>query len=503
MMRSWSRLGGRAVVVGGGPVGAAAGVVLRRHGFDVHIFERFPDLRVQQLNARRSINLVLARRGLRLAESLGLRESLLETAVPVYGRMMHTLNGGEHYQPYGHEHECNYAIGRGILNSFWLQEAEKAGVKLHFERLLENFSLDDGVVTFTSSEVPAASGVDKRNDVIVKKDSSGHLETIDGVDLLIGCDGAGSKVRTLLGPESLGMKADFVNWGYKEINFPVSASSGLSRDALHIWPRGKHMLMALANPDGSFTGTIYVDSSDTRPDGSLPVLSEGPTFQNTNDESGANAFFAENYPDVLERLGEGGLRDYRENSAGLLGNVRLDQYYCLGKKAPVLLAGDAAHAVVPFFGQGVQCGFEDVFVLSELLDKHGTSGTLDVIAAEYSRSRVRSCHALREMAMDNMHEMGDRVGQERFRLKKEVEARIETQLSHKYRSRYAQVCYSYNDYADVLEVGSAQDMFLEKLIEGVSVADAVDMRKAESWIDDLITPEFERRGMTLDFGSPP
>jgi len=488
-------------VVGGGPVGAAASVVLRRHGFDVHIFERFPDLRLQQLNARRSINLVLARRGLRLAESLGLRDSLLETAVPVYGRMVHTLDGNKSYQAYGREHECNYAIGRGTLNSFWLEEASKAGVKLHFERMLENFSLEDGVATFASSAVPAASGVDKRNDVIVQQDKSGNLETIDGIDLLIGCDGAGSKMRTLLGPESLGMEADFVNWGYKEINFPLSASSGLSTESLHIWPRAKHMLMALANPDGSFTGTIYVDSESVRPDGSLPVLSEGPTFENSTDESKARSFFAEHYPDVLDRLGEGGLKDYRENTAGLLGNVRLDHYHCLGKRTHAIMAGDACHAVVPFFGQGVQSGFEDVCVLDELLDKNGDGGSLAEVATEYSRLRVRSCHALREMALDNMHEMGDRVGQESFRLKKEVEARLEAQMPHKYRSRYAQVCYSYNDYADVLEVGAVQDTFLNKMIEGVSAADAVDMSKAESYIDEFITPELERRGMTLDFGS--
>lgn len=470
-------------------------MVLRRRGFEVDIYERFPDLRLTQWNARRSINLVLARRGLQLAESLGLREALLEEVVPVYGRMIHTLDGDKSYQPYGHEKECNYAINRGLLNAFWLNQAEKEGARLHFSTMLQNFNLDDGSASFVGTE-GAAAGVDRRLDVVVNQDESQQQRTVSDLDLLIGCDGAGSKTRQLLEAEApMGLQSDFVNWGYKEITFPVAKSDGLSVDALHIWPRGKHFLMALANPDGSFTGTMYVDSELPFPDGSVPTLSGGPTFQSTGSESGAQEFFEQQYPDVLARLGEEGVREYRENPAGVLGSVRLDTYHRTGKKMPVILAGDSCHAVVPFFGQGVQSGFEDAFVLGNCLDEQES---LTDAAASYSTSRVRSCHALREMALDNMLEMGDRVGQEKFRFLKQVESKIETDLAHKYRSRYAMVCYSYNDYADVLEVGKVQHSVLEELSEGLSAPEQLNLGKAEALIDARITPEIQRRGMSLD-----
>merc|ERR1712050_438959 len=214
----------------------------------------------------------------------------------------------------------------------------------------------------------------------------------------------------------------------------------------------------------------------------------------------ARKFFQESYPDILERLGDEGIKEYTQNPAGLLGCVRLDKYHRIGKQMPVVLAGDSCHAVVPFFGQGVQCGFEDVFVLGQQLGKYKHEGNLDNALKEYSRLRVRSCHALREMALDNMAEMGDRVGQERFRLLKQVESKIERAIPHKYRSRYALVSYSYNDYADVNEVGEVQRAFLEEIAKDITSPDEVDMRKAETLIAEMIAPEFQRRGMSLDLG---
>jgi len=500
MIRSYGRLG-HAVVIGAGPIGAATAVVLRKHGHDVDIYERYGDLRENQLNARRSINLVCSRRGLRLAESLGMRESLLTQSVAVHGRMMHDLDGTDHYQPYGHGHECNYALGRGYLNSFWVDAAEKAGARLHFSKMLESFDIDQGTATFASTAGPA-KGVDSRLDVIIDKDEAAQKEQVSGIDLLVACDGAGSKCREMLMAKTpLGYEANFIPWGYKEISFPTG--TGLEPNSLHIWPRGNHFLMGLANPDGSFTGTIYVDSEAKFPDGTMPELSGGPTFQNTTDSPEASRkFWKEQYPDVHDLLGESVVTEYVQNTAGLLGTVRLDKYHVTGKRTTAVLAGDSCHAIVPFFGQGVQCGFEDAFVFGEILS--GPDGvSFDRAAAEYSRQRVRSCHALREMALDNMVEMGDRVGQKDFRLLKQLETRIETELSSKYRSRYALVCFSYNDYADVYEMGKLQHSLLEELAEGIDTAEELDMKKAEALIDSKLTPEFARRGMTLDVGNPP
>lgn len=207
-------------------MGASAAVVLRRRGFEVDIYERFADLRQNALNARRSINLVVARRGLRLAESLGLREGLLEQAVAVHGRAIHTLDGEEHYQAYGHGHECNYAVGRGMLNSFWLDEAEKLGARLHFSKMLQGFDLDKGTATIQRT-ADATGAVDKRLDYIVEKDEAAQLEQVEGIDLLLACDGGGSKSRDLLlQGKPMGYQAKFCELGLQRSDVPTCGKQG-------------------------------------------------------------------------------------------------------------------------------------------------------------------------------------------------------------------------------------------------------------------------------------
>lgn len=497
---------GRAVIIGGGPVGGAMAVICRKHNFEVDIYEKYSDLRLQPLNARRSINLVLGRRGTRLAESLGLRDELLSNTVPVLGRMIHDIDGSQHYQPYGLEGECNYSIDRGQLNAFWLNAAANAGARLHFDHMLNDFDLSKGTATFVHTSSPKDMSADRNLNLNVLQESDRAPVDVRDIDLLFGCDGAGSLVRRKLVERysTLSETIDFIGWGYKEVQFPAARDSEYAMDsrALHIWPRKDHFLMALANPNGSFTGTMYVDDEMPRPNGSTPMLSGAATFQSTASDAASREFWETYYPDALQLVGEDGLRQYRDNPSGVLGTVRTKHYFAQDSRSHALLAGDAAHAIVPFFGQGVQSGLEDAFDFGEVLNAAGNGHDLGHVVQEYSNQRVRNNEALREMALENAVEMGDKVGQTRFRLRKALEERIELELPHKYRSRYALVCYSHNPYSAVYEFGKVQSNVLETLIDkmlSTNVTDVahVDMKHVEDAIDHEIAPAMQRMGISL------
>mmetsp|Transcript_51090 Transcript_51090/g.121385 ORF Transcript_51090/g.121385 Transcript_51090/m.121385 type:complete len:523 (+) Transcript_51090:99-1667(+) len=504
----------KAVVVGGGPVGAAMAVVCRNAGMEVDVFEKYSDLRLRPLNARRSINLTLGRRGVRLADSLGRRDQLLGNTVPVRGRMIHDLDGSQHFQPYGVKEECNFSIDRGELNAFWLSLAAEAGARLHFDHMLEDFDLEQGHATFIQTQSPEGMSVDRNLNLDVSVLQDGRSTQVTGIDLFLACDGAGSFVRRALVDRyaDISQTSDFIGWGYKEVTFPALPGGKPVFDndeALHIWPRGDHFLMALPNPGGSFTGTIYMDDTAPRPDGVTPKLSGGASFQSTSTVEGARALWEECYPDALACVGEAGLRQHRENPVGLLGTVRTSKYFVTGARTNALLAGDSAHAIVPFFGQGVQAGLEDAFELRELLG--GLSGlgsgssrhaVFSRLAEEFSRLRVRNNEALREMALENAVEMGDKVGQERFRLRKALEKRLEEEIPHKYRSRYALVSYSHNPYADVFELGKVQSIFLEELVdhmlqEKTSDVAQLDRNFLEAEVDRVITPTAQSLGVRM------
>jgi kynurenine 3-monooxygenase len=311
--------------------------------------------------------------------------------------------------------------------------------------------------------------------------------------------------KTLVRQGDLTEEREFVRWGYKEIRFPPGTADprgcgnvSLKPHALHIWPRHDHFLMALANRDGSFTGTMYAEDESPLPDGTMRALSSAETFQSTSSAKAARAFWEYYYGSALTLLGEDGVQQYRDNPSGLLGNVRVNRYHVVGERSVCVLVGDAAHAVVPFFGQGVQCGFEDAYVLGETF-RNETN--LDAAAREYSTQRVKNCYALREMAMENMAEMGARVAEEKFQRRKELEQRIEAALPTKYRSRYALVCYTYNDYAAVLEAGKAQAAFLDDLLASGMTATEFDVGVVENKIDTELTPRFSELGVSLDCGT--
>jgi kynurenine 3-monooxygenase len=422
-------------VSGGGLVGSLVALILARRGYRVTLLERWLDFRADKSAAPKSINLVLTSRGLRAIEQMGggLKDEMLELAVPVTGRIMHQTNGTEVFQPYGKDDsEHNHSISRLGLNQFLLDKAEQAGVKVHFEIEVKDYDLERNVLICDKGVPDKFSG------------RKGVCTTPERIEIpvqgrLIACDGQTSQIRRSLQQRGhLTSSAEFLPAGYMEMTFPKRESAGvLARHGLHIWPRGTHFIMALSNLDGSFTGTLYM-AKDGRE--SFATLKAGG-------DAAVRRFFEANYGDAIPLMGGLGkiCEEFTANPVGRLGTVRTDKWHVGGK---VLIMGDASHGIVPFFGQGTNSGFEDCYILSTLLDEAGCCGlgatSAGVDAARLERQyaqifgvfelrRKLNADAIATMALDNYVEMMARVGDDTFLLKKAIENRIEKAMPLKYR----------------------------------------------------------------------
>ena len=446
-------------IVGGGLVGSLLALFLRRRDYPVTLFEARPDPRVGAAAGGRSINLIVTERGIHALRQLDLWSEVEAITVAVTGRMMHDHDGAQVFQPYGKDDsECNYSVSRDGLNNMLLSEAESAGAEVRFDHRLKAFDAAKGRLQFDSAEVVA--------------------------DRVIGADGVVSAVRMgLMGTSGAAEDIQMLGHGYKELEFPTAAAGGhaMQGDALHIWPRGDVMLMALPNPDGTFTGTLYL------PDG-------GPSsFGALGDESAVGAFFNREFADavpLLPRLTE----EFLANPTGELGTVRCAPWHLQDR---VALIGDAAHAVVPFFGQGMNCGFEDCTVLDELLDRHDDDWAAALPA--YDRERKPNADAIAAMAVDNFVEMRERVGDPSFLLRKQVEHRLEQAFPTEYRSRYSMVVYSRIPYAIAQQAGRIQAELLEDWCAGLDDAEKLDLAAARTSIRRRLTPFLEDHGVRLDY----
>ncbi len=395
-------------VVGAGLTGSLLACYLGRRGYRVDVYERRPDPRVTGAERGRSINLALSERGLDALRRIGLADQVLAGALPMRGRMVHPLDGGTDFQPYSIDGErAINSIGRGALNNALLDAAGRApGVTLHFDHPLTALDPETGTLGF-------ADGTEAKADIV------------------LGADGAGSAVRGLLleyAPDFT-ETVSFLDHGYKELTIPPrDGGYALDPGALHIWPRGTSMMIALPNPDGSFTGTLFW------PAASFPSLGSPAAIRR---------HFRSQYPDLLDLI-PNLADDYRHNPVGMLGTVRCGPWQLLGK---VALIGDAAHAIVPFYGQGANAAFEDVVELDRCLDATGDDWAAALPA--YEAGRRANAEAIAEMALANFVEMRDKVADPWFKLGRSVEHTLERLLPGRYVSRYELVSFSTTPYAEV------------------------------------------------------
>jgi kynurenine 3-monooxygenase len=457
------------VIIGAGLAGSLLAIYLARRGYAVDIFEARGDMRLEEVAAGRSINLALSDRGIAALREVGMDEYMLAEAVPMYGRMIHSISGETKLLPYsGRPGEYINSVSRAGLNIALMNEAQKyPGVNFVFNERCSDLDCRSGEVTFESGRSRRA-------------------------DTVIATDGAGSAVRQSMEAQLDGFEASsvFLEHGYKELHIPPGEGGGfqLEKNALHIWPRHQFMMIALPNADGSFTCTLFLARKSSPPsEGGVAaasadgmVLSEGnrpadtrgtdlsPSFDQLTDADSLLTFFRQEFPDAVPLMPTL-VEDFFDNPTGELGTLKCWPWSVGGK---ALLLGDSAHAVVPFYGQGMNCAFEDVRVLDSLIEKHGADW--QTVYAEYGELRKVNTDAIADMAEENFYEMRDRVAEPIFQRKREVETKLE-QTYTDYFSKYSMVTFREDlPYSVAKERGNKQDnllMWICARVEDISKLD--------------------------------
>ena len=436
----------KIAVVGGGLVGGLEAAYLAQNGFNVDVFERRDDIRNAELVAGKSINLALSDRGWKALRGIGLEDQIRSIAIPMRGRKIHTTDGNQKFQPYGIEDQSIWSVSRGGLNQHLLEKADSyKNCNLYFNHKCTGVDLETNTLDF------------EHNGEIIQKT----------YDRIIGTDGAFSAVRKQL------QKSDRYNYsqyylehGYKELIIPSAPDNihQIDPNALHIWPRGGFMLIALANLDGSFTVTLF-----------LPFEGEN-SFENLKSDSEVEKFFKKEFPDALEMMPDL-LADYNTNPTGSLVTVRS---YPWNYQDKILLMGDAAHAIVPFYGQGMNAGFEDCSVLDELMKKHKNNWS-DAMPA-YTESRKRNGDAIADLAFRNFIEMRDLTANPNFLLRKKTEAWFTKKHPEKWLPLYSQVTFSHIPYSDAVANAKKQDAIMDLVMEMPDIENIWESDEVELFI---------------------
>jgi kynurenine 3-monooxygenase len=436
-------------IVGAGLAGALLGVMLVRHGCGaLRLWDRRPDPRRNRTERGRSINLALAARGIQALERAGMLERVRPLLITMRGRMIHDRSGNASFQPYGQrEHEVIYSVSRAALNQVLIEEAARHyQVTIRFDQTCLGVDLAGNTLRF-------------RNEI------SGSQYSVD-LTPTIGTDGAGSAVRnSLLSAGRLTVREDWLDHNYKELTIPaVNGQPALDTHALHIWPRGGFMLIALPNTDHSFTATLFLARSGAR------------GFESLTDSQSILDFFLEEFPDVLPLM-PNLVAEFRANPDGQLGTVHTVPWRVGGQ---VLLLGDAAHAIVPFHGQGMNAAFEDCLCLDTLLDQFED---WDSLFTEFARIRRPNTAAIAQMALENYTEMRDTVLDPGFVRRKALALELERRFPDRFIPRYAMVMFHPEiAYAEALRRGTVQEEILLELDRGAKP----DLARADKLITERL-----------------
>jgi kynurenine 3-monooxygenase len=400
-------------IVGAGLAGCLLATLLGRRGVPVTVYERRPDPRLAGAERGRSINLAVSARGLAALERVGLRDQALGRALPMHGRLVHPRGGRPSFRPYSADGQrAINSISRAELNQTLLDTAEAtAGVTVRFEHRLIELDLDRGELQF---ETPNGT-------------------VVESARVMLASDGSYSAARrAVAGRSAFDVSQDYLEHGYKELTVPARGGDfALDPDALHIWPRGSAMMIALPNLDRSFTCTLFWPKDE---------------FAALRTDEEITAFFRQRYPDVVDLM-PALTDDFRHNPVGSLVTVRSWPWVHAGEAATLALVGDAAHAIVPFFGQGANCAFEDCIEIDRCLSE--TAGDWAAALAAYEQRRKANCDTIAELALDNFVEMRDRVNSPLFRAKTAAQHALERRLPGRYVSRYELVSFTTLPYAEI------------------------------------------------------
>lgn len=445
---------GTITLIGAGLTGPLLAILLVERGFRVKIYERRPDMRRVRLSAGRSINVALSARGIHALNRAGLWDVMSNLIVPMRGRMMHSQAGDLTFQPYGRdEAEVIYSVSRAELNIALMDAAEARGVSILFQQRCVGFDVTSGTVRIRNEKT--------RKEKMIRP------------GLVIGCDGSASGIRTeMLKLNRFNFSQQYLSYGYKELTIPAGPAGVhlLDKNALHIWPRGSYMLIALPNSDGTFACILF-----------LPFVGAN-SFAGFTTHSEVLEFFESNFPDAV-RLMPQLAKNYFANPTGAMVTIKCSPWHVEGKS---LLMGDAAHAIVPFFGQGLNCGFEDCTSLVDLLDRHGADWAR--VFAEFEADRKINADAIADMALENFVEMRDRVADPRFLFRKRVELALEARYPRHFVPKYAMVTFHRIPYSVALARGVVQDRMLSELCDPINRVEDLDWARAEQMIRSQLTP---------------
>jgi kynurenine 3-monooxygenase len=441
-------------LIGAGLNGPLLGLGLVKRGFKVEIYERRPDMRRVRMSAGRSINLAISTRGIHALSEAGLWSKMQSIIIPMKGRMMHSQAGDLTFQPYGkNESEVINSISRAELNIALMNAAESQGVKIHFQQRCLGTNLQTGEMRF-------------------RDETTGEERTVPS-GVTIGCDGSASAVRNaMLKLPRFNFSQQYLDYGYKELTIPSAAGGKhvLEMNALHIWPRGNYMLIALPNIDGTFACILFLpfDGADS--------------FEQLTTRSAVHEFFQARFPDAVPLMPD--LEDnFFANPTGAMVTIKCSPWQVEGQ---ALLLGDAAHAIVPFFGQGINCGFEDCTVFLDLVDRHGAAWKR--VFSEFEQSRKVNTDAIADLAVENFVEMRDRVADPRFLLRKKIELALEAKYPQRFVPKYAMVTFHRVPYSTALKRGQVQDAMLSELCGNIQRVEDLDWNRADSLINSALTP---------------
>ena len=441
-------------LIGAGLNGPLLALGLVKRGFRVEIYERRPDMRHVRMSAGRSINLALSTRGIFALTEAGLWNEMRKITIPMKGRMMHSAASELTFQPYGKdEAEVIHSISRADLNIALINAAEQQGVKIRFQQRCIGINLQTGVLKIRDEQTSEAKSIDS--------------------SVVIACDGSASAIRgEMLKLSRFNFSQQYLDYGYKELIIPAGPERKhvLDIGALHIWPRGSYMLIALPNIDGSFACILF-----------LPF--DGPdSFASLTTNSDVTRFFESRFSDAFSLMPQ--LADiFFANPTGAMVTVKCSPWHVGGR---ALLLGDAAHAIVPFFGQGINCGFEDCSSLLKLLDQHGADW--ERVFNEFENARKVNTDAIADLAVENFAEMRDRVADPRFLFRKKVELALESKYPELFVPKYSMVTFHRVPYATALTRGQVQDRMLTELCDPINRIEDLDWNRADQLIRSQLTP---------------
>lgn len=442
----------QATIVGSGLVGSLWAVYLSQAGYKVKIFERRPDMRKANISAGKSINLATSYRGWKALDAVGIGDEIRKIAIPMYGRTMHELNGTTNYQPYGIDNQAIYSVSRGAINAKLMDIAEQKGkAEIFFNEECINTDLNSGTCYF-------------------KNISTGKLSEIKS-DVVFATDGAFSAVRynAMQKLDRFSYSQNYIEDGYREILLPANndGSYKLEKNTLHIWPRGRFMLIALPNFDGSFTCTLF-----------MPFEGHKHCFNNLTSKEKVTDFFKTTFPDFYEMMPDIA-NEWEKHPLSSLAIIRCYPWY----SGNTVLMGDAAHATVPFFGQGMNCGFEDCTVMWELMNQYGENW--NKIFEEYQIKRKPNGDAVQDLSLQNYLVMRDKVSDPSYQLQQKIERRISELYPGKYFPLYSMVSFTDIEYQTALKKGNEQNIIIGNFIEKNKIKNSATAEEIDLMIHKL------------------